>query len=133
MFTWQPTMSVGVEEFVSHHKRIVELINKLSDSLTRADTSAAVREVLAEVSNYTLYHFFAEEDLMAKHGYPEYDAHRKEHLELTAKTFHLMSTAYGGHGAIGQEVYDFLVHWLTNHILITDKKYSAFFQERGIS
>jgi len=132
MFMWQANMSVGVMEFDAHHRRIIELINKLSASLEKDDNPAVVREVLAEVANYTLYHFFEEEDLMTKHGYPEYPAHRKEHLDLTAKTFQLMNNAYGDHVVIGAEVYDFLVSWLKNHILITDKKYTAFFQARGL-
>jgi len=133
MFVWQATMSVGIGEFDSHHKRIIELINKLGASLVQGDSASVTREVLAEVSNYTLYHFFAEEDLMVKHGYPDYDAHRKEHLELTAQTLQLMNNVYGEQAAIGREVYEFLVNWLNNHIMITDKKYSAFFSARGLS
>lgn len=57
-------MAVGIEEFDVHHKRIIELINKLHASLTAGEGNAATREVLAEAVNYTVYHFFAEEASM---------------------------------------------------------------------
>jgi hemerythrin len=133
VFEWQDSLSVGVTEFDTHHKRLISLINKLRSSLARGDDGGVTREVLTEVSNYTMYHFRAEEDLMEKFGYPGFSRHRHEHLELISKTLQLMGEAYNNKADIGKEVLEFLVGWLKNHILITDKQYSAFFAKKGIS
>jgi hemerythrin len=133
LITWQQEMSVGVAEFDIHHKRIISLINKLQSSVARDADGNITREVLTELANYTIYHFFAEEELMDKYGYPGYTSHRKEHLELTAKTLQLMEDAFRSKVSIGDEVLRFLVSWLKNHIMITDKKYTAYFTEKGLS
>jgi len=130
--TWQEDMSVGVSEFDTHHKRIIALINKLQSSVAQDDGSIT-RDVLTEVSNYTLYHFFAEEELMDQYGYPGAEAHKKEHIELTSKTLQLMDDAFRNRTNIGDAVLDFLVSWLKQHIMITDKQYSAFFKGKGVS
>jgi hemerythrin len=131
--SWNDALSVGIGEFDSHHKRIIALINKLQSSVQRDDDGSVTREVLAEVSNYTLYHFSAEEDLMEKYNYPGYAEHREKHLELTARTLQLMDDAYRQKKDVGQEVLEFLVHWLKDHIMVTDKQYTTFFREKGLS
>jgi hemerythrin len=126
-------LSVGVAELDTHHKRLFGLFNKLRSSLARGDQGSVTREVLAEVSNYTMYHFIAEEGLMEKFGYPGYTRHKEEHLKLISQTLQYIGEAYSDKADIGKEVHAFLVSWLKNHILITDKQYSAFFAEKGLS
>jgi hemerythrin-like metal-binding protein len=133
IFEWQDSLSVGVAEFDTHHKRLISLINKLRSTLARGEDGCVTREDLTEVSNNTMYHFRAEEDLMEKFGYPGYFRHQHEHLELISKTLQLTGEAYSNKAEIGKEVLEFLIGWLKNHILITDKQYSAFFAEKGLS
>lgn len=133
MFTWEADMSVGVKELDDHHKRLFDLINKLESSLAQGDGVQTTREVLAEVANYTIYHFFAEEDLMERHGYPDHASHREEHLALIARTMELIAKAQDGKAGIGGEVFDFLGSWLKKHVLVVDKQYTDFFQGKGVS
>jgi hemerythrin len=130
---WQKELSVGVAEFDNHHKRIIDLINKLQASVVHDREGRITREVLVEVLNYTIYHFSAEEDLMDKYGFPGYAAHREEHLALTSKTLQLTNDAFLNKTNIGDEVLAFLISWLKNHIMITDKQYAVFFMEKGLS
>ncbi|MBI5634804.1 MAG: hemerythrin family protein [Nitrospirae bacterium] len=132
LIEWKDDMSVGIDEFDSHHKRLIQLINKLNDSIMSGDSYTVSSEVLAEVANYTLYHFFAEEEAMRKYSYPEYDSHRKEHIDLTEKTLGLLQESYNSKESIGPEVLAFLKEWLRHHILETDKQYSPFLNARGL-
>lgn len=132
MFEWQAEMSVGIEEFDSHHQRIIELINKLAASKSSGDEKTITREVLTELVNYAVYHFFAEEAFMEKINYPEYPQHWDEHLKLTEKTLQLLGDLKTGKANIGQEVLDFLVEWLTTHIMVIDMKYAIFFKEHTL-
>jgi len=133
MFEWQENMSVGIREIDSHHKRIIALINKLEASLGKGEDQAITAEILTEVSNYTIYHFFAEESLMEKHGYPGYEQHKSEHLKLTGITFDFMGKLSGNKTSLGQELLDFLINWLKDHILVTDMKYAPFFHDKGLT
>ena len=49
MFEWKNNMSVGIEEFDAHHKRIIDLINRLAASLKIGDALKVIREALAEL------------------------------------------------------------------------------------
>jgi hemerythrin len=66
----------------SHHQRIIELINTLQNALLQGADKSITREILIEVANYTIYHFFAEEEMVEAYGYPDYFPHRQEHRDL---------------------------------------------------
>jgi hemerythrin len=132
LFEWTADLSVGIEEFDSHHKRLVQLINKLHDSIHAKDENIVIEEVLAELSNYTLYHFFAEEDIMQRYEYPQYFEHRKEHLSLTEKTLDFIQDLHNKKAGLSVNVLDFLKEWLRHHILETDKNYAPFLNHRGV-
>ncbi|MBF0329277.1 MAG: hemerythrin family protein [Nitrospirae bacterium] len=125
---WTENMSVGIEEFDAHHRKLCDIINKLNDAVSEKKEDKIIKEVLAELYNYTVYHFLAEEDAMERVEYPGYPSHREEHLHLTLKTMELMDTAESSN--IGSEVLEFLKNWLTHHILEVDKNYKEHFFSR---
>jgi hemerythrin len=127
LFKWSSDLSVGIEEFDSHHKRLIQLINDLNDAISAGNEATATREVLTELTNYTMYHFFAEEEAMQKYGYPGYQQHRQEHIALIEKTLGFVQDWHRGETGLGREVLEFLKGWLMHHILHTDKKYIPFF------
>ncbi|TAN41184.1 MAG: bacteriohemerythrin [Nitrospirae bacterium] len=126
---WTQNMSVGIEEFDTHHRKLCSIINKLNDAVSGGKEDKIIREVLAELYNYTVYHFLAEEEAMERVEYPGYPLHRQEHLDLTLKTMELMRAAESSD--IGGEVLDFLKNWLTHHILEVDKNYKEHFSSRS--
>lgn len=132
LFEWNSDLSVGIEEFDSHHKRLIKLINDLNDAVTVGNDAAVTEEVLAELTNYTMYHFFAEEQAMQRYGYPGYQQHRKEHVALIEKTLDFVQDWHQGRSGLGGEVLEFLKEWLRHHILETDKRYVPFFQEKRV-
>jgi hemerythrin len=129
---WTKESSVGVEEFDSHHRHLMGLINRLQDSVLTGDDMATTAEVLAELSNYTLYHFFAEEDAMIKHGYLGYEEQKQEHILLIEKTLTFMEDLQRGEAGLSREVLDFLNGWWRHHVMEIDKQYTPFFHEKGV-
>ncbi|MGC2064500.1 MAG: bacteriohemerythrin [Thermodesulfovibrionales bacterium] len=132
LIEWKDNMSVGIREFDSHHQRLLQLINKLHDSVLAGNDSMILSEVLTEVLNYTMYHFFAEEAEMQKYAYPGIEQQKKEHLALTEKTLCLIQNFRENKEGIGQEVLDFLEEWWMHHILDTDVKYGPFLNDKGV-
>ncbi len=132
LFKWSNDLSVGIEEFDSHHKRLIQLINELNDAMTAGNDATVTGEVLTELTNYTMYHFFAEEDALQKYGYPDYQQHRKEHLALTEKTLGFVQEWHRGETGLSREVLAFLKEWLRHHILETDKNYVPFLHAKGV-
>jgi hemerythrin len=132
LFEWSDDLSVGIEEFDSHHKRLVQLINQLNDTIADRNDAAVVEGVLTELTNYTMYHFFAEEDAMQKCGYPDYRLHREEHMALTEKTLGFVQDWHRGERGFSRELLAFLTEWLKHHILVTDKCYTPFLNAEGV-
>jgi len=126
---WTENLSVGIEEFDSHHKCLLKLINKLNDSIINRTDNAVIGGILTELTNYTLYHFFAEENAMKKYEYPDYEIHRNAHLVLTEKTLDFLQDEH--HEKRGRELLAFLKDWLAHHILEVDKTYTSFFKGKG--
>jgi hemerythrin len=133
MIEWNNNMPVGIREFDEHHKRIIDLINRRDASLKTGDDRKVTTEALAELSNYSFYHFFAEEEAMEKSHYVEYRQHKDEHLIFIDKIFHLIEHQQSSKEDTGKELLIFLATWLKNHILKTDKKYTPCLRAGGLT
>ncbi len=125
LITWTDQLSVGILEFDTQHKRLVNMVNGLHDAMSKGQGSAVLGKLLDDLATYTVTHFAAEEKLMIAKNYPDYTAHKSEHDDLIVKVKELQAKLKSGQTMIGIETLRFLQSWLTNHILGTDKKYSA--------
>jgi hemerythrin-like metal-binding protein len=130
--TWKDTMSVNVKEIDDQHKKLISLINELHGWIQAGEKKDFLGDVLEELINYTRYHFSAEERRMKEFSYIGYVEHKREHDDFTDKILSLKEKYDKGEKALSSEVSSFLKDWLTNHILGTDKKYTPFFNSKGI-
>ncbi|MFW6292510.1 MAG: bacteriohemerythrin [Spirochaetota bacterium] len=130
--SWTPELSVGVEVFDAHHRRLFSLVNKLYDVMRSGSQKSTLEEVFDELLEYAVYHFGAEEKAFDLSGYPGADAHRATHAELVAKAGALRNDLDEGRPMIAVDVMVFLRDWVTSHILGEDKRYTEFFQTRAV-
>ena len=93
---------------------------------------AVAGSILERLVSYTVYHFGFEEKLFQKHGYPEYEQHKKAHENLVAKVKEFKTKVQSGDATISMELMNFLKDWLASHIKGTDKKYVPFMREHGV-
>ena len=61
---WSDEMSVGVATMDSQHQRFFQLINQLYAAMKSGKGSGVLGTILAELAQYTEYHFSAEERLL---------------------------------------------------------------------
>ena len=132
LLEWKDEFSVGVTEFDGQHKVLIDLINKLHDAMRAGVGRQALSDILSELVDYTKTHFENEEKLFLQYSYPESPAHRREHDALTKQVLEFQKEYQAGRTSISIDVMDFLKDWLLNHIAISDKKYTQFFNEKGI-
>ena len=123
---WVDRYNVGIDEIDIQHKKLVELINVLFDTISLKDRKEALNKAFTELVNYTIYHFKLEEELMKTHHFPEYDSHKKEHLAFVDKVNNYIRTLKIEDTKALLEIINFLKNWLLNHILINDKKYVKY-------
>jgi hemerythrin-like metal-binding protein len=124
LFEWNPKYSVGVELFDDQHKRLFSLLNQLHDGMHYGHREAILHTVLLELTIYIEEHFSAEEAAMAFHGYSGIAAHRAEHDKLRAEVQSFLRKCEAGELTLNVEIVNFVLEWLTVHIMKTDKEYS---------
>ena len=132
LMTWKDEFSVKVSMIDQQHKKLIALLNDLFDGLREQKGKVVVERILGELVSYTEGHFSTEERLMKTNGYPEFAQHKIEHDALTKKVVDFQREYNAGRTNVPVELLHFLRDWLSNHILGTDKRYSAFFQAKGV-
>jgi len=122
---WDKTLSVDVPEIDEDHRRLIELFNILNHAVAEGDAPNYIEAVMDELISCTLWHFRHEERLMLRYGYPGLAEHKSEHEELIASAKALQEKLLREGKPVLAEDLRFLEHWLTGHILGSDKDLGA--------
>jgi hemerythrin len=129
---WNDKLSVKVEEIDKQHKKLVNLINQLHDAMAQGKSKEIMSEILKELANYTVEHFSTEEKYFKQFNYPDAAAHIAEHKKFVDTVKQFQNEFNSGKVMLSMKIMNFLKDWLINHIMGTDQKYSAFFNEKGL-
>lgn len=132
MVSWDDNFSVGVKELNDQHKKLIDLLNNLHDAMRVGKGKEILSTILKNLIDYTQVHFSAEEKYLVKYGYPDYAKHKTEHVQLVNKVLTFQKDFEKGNIMLSMEVVNFLKDWLSNHILIADKKYGPFLNQKGL-
>ncbi len=125
---WRNSLSIGVEAIDNQHKELLARFDKLLSACQAGHGVEELSNVLSFLEEYVRIHFNDEEALQKLHRYPEYDAHRTEHLYFIEQLKKLRNEIHGA-GASSHHVVEtnnMLLKWLLNHISIEDVKIGAF-------
>ena len=120
LFTWDSNFETGNKRIDEQHRRLVELINELGEAVSQWLEAKTQALIFQQLIDYTRYHFDAEESLMCASGIDDqsFQAHHRKHIEF-------ISFIEGSAADVGnnpQQLLDYLVDWLVNHILQTDQE-----------
>ncbi len=126
---WDKTLSVDVPEIDEDHRRLVDLFNLLSHAVADGDAPNYIEAVMEELISCTAWHFKHEERLMLKYGYQGIVEHKSEHEELIASAKALQRKLLQESKPVLGEDIQFLEHWLTGHILGTDRDLGSYLCE----
>ena len=124
--------SVGISEIDEEHKKLIGILNKAVFANEHDGNTVETLELLGDMIEYSHKHFSTEKAYMLKFKYPEYQLHKKEHLDFTDKTVVSYNNFISGDYKIVNEILEYLKQWLVNHIQVTDKKYIDCFKKNGL-
>jgi len=130
---WDSSFSTTIPTFDEQHKKLFAMVNELSDAMQHKRSKEAIGSVLRRLIEYTGSHFAAEEEVFRRTGYPEEEAHRRQHQELVQKAVALQDKFNSGEMLLTQEVIEFLQDWLVKHIKGTDQRYGAHLRTNNVS
>ena len=133
-FSWDEKYATNIEEFDADHKQIISLFNEVYDKVFKCedidDERQLTKQTLHKLSEYVVYHFTAEENLMIKLDYLEYKQHKLEHDYYINEVNKLVVEYEQGGVALSFPTFMLLKDWITRHILGTDQKYGPFFMNK---
>jgi len=132
IITWNDSLSVKVAEIDKQHQKLISIINELHDAMRLGKGKEILGKTVNGLIVYTATHFKLEEKYFAQFGYPDTDSHKKEHAAFVQKVSGFKDGFEKGKLTLTMDVMNFLSDWLKNHINGTDKKYSQFFNDKGL-
>ena len=130
--TWNDSLSVKVLAIDQQHKKLIDMINELSDAMRSGKGRDILSKIISGLILYTGTHFKTEEKYFDQFEYPEAEIHKKEHEAFVLKVLEFKKGFEKGDLNLTVEIMDFLSDWLQNHIKGSDKKYSQFFNDHGL-
>ena len=132
LIKWDNNYSVNVSEFDNQHQKLVEMINELNDAMREGKAKDVLGKIIDGLLDYTGVHFSNEEKYFAQFVYPDTFSHKKEHNDFVKKVTEFKQGFDNGRLMLSMEIMNFLTDWLINHIQKSDKKYSSFFNGKGL-
>lgn len=133
LMAWNDRLSIGVTVLDADHKKLIEMINELYDSIIAGFTKKDLRDVLHRLADYTQFHFAREEELFFRIAYPNAAIHKREHHSMAVWVTGMQSRI--GEGSVAGpslEVVVYLKDWLFDHILNTDREFGTHLRSAGI-
>ena len=121
-----PDLSCKHDDIDREHKKLFELVNSLHDAMKKGKGRDAVGSVLNSLIQYTETHFVNEEKLMSSVNYPGLYQQKREHADLLKQVNDLRTKFTKDQTVICMEAMTFLQRWLTEHIMVSDKKVGIF-------
>jgi len=132
LVTWDQSYSVSVKKLDEQHQKLFSLLNTLHEAMREGKGQTIVQATLRRFAVYTVTHFQAEEELMRKANFPGLAEHHAEHEKYVARLHQFEEDLKAGHNTTSVAVLQFLRDWLAEHILRTDRSYSAYLNAQGV-
>ncbi|MDH5510547.1 MAG: bacteriohemerythrin [Nitrospinota bacterium] len=129
---WDDSYSVGYKKLDDQHKNLFRLINELNDLSLQKQSEVTFKDLMEEILEYTAYHFFAEEEIMRKHGFPHVEKHKLEHDEMRRVMRDFYARCIDEDFICLNEVLEELIDWLHTHLGKADTLYAQYFKEKGV-
>ncbi|MEI6437229.1 MAG: bacteriohemerythrin [Candidatus Omnitrophota bacterium] len=127
IFEWRKAYNVDVPLMDEQHHKLVDILNRLNTYIKDgAPAKQSWSALVDELSDYTKYHFLAEEKLMRENDYQGFREHAAEHSFFIERIENFRKGFQSNDLNVVDELLYFLMIWLQNHILIVDHKLAGF-------
>ncbi len=117
---------VGIDLIDKEHKELFRIVDKANHLIKSYDASSSydkIIEILNELKEYTKEHFGDEEEFMESIHYKGIEAQKRAHEAFIDKLENIdLNEIENNPNEYLQNLLEFLLGWLINHILHTDKK-----------
>lgn len=127
---WTKSLEVGIPEIDFQHRNLVSMLNALHTAIEAGETRQNLSDILEELDLYVVNHFATEERLMERLRYEFIAQHKAEHLRL-AETVQQHRAAFARGDGSAEELMQFLIRWLLNHIAGADSHIGTIYNQQN--
>jgi len=120
-----PNMEMGNAQLDEQHLMMFQHLDTLLTAISERKGRGPVASALGTLSAYVIAHFELEEELMARSGYKDVDAHQESHDALQGQVNNLLNQ-FHSEGLNKLDLIKFMQNWLGNHIQKFDKPLGDF-------
>lgn len=124
VFPWNRNFETGLNEIDRQHKTLVELLNKLANTLIHEEP-IEINLAFEELAKYADYHFETEENTWAEYFGDDswFINHQERHSSFLPKVLELKEKhAHLPLHEVVEQIIKFLIRWLAFHIIDDDKR-----------
>jgi hemerythrin len=129
---WSNDLSVGVASLDAQHQTLFQMFDDLNEAILAGKDREVIGGIIQGLIECSREHFQREEKLFAHTDYLDAAAHKLEHDAFVREAERLREEHLAGKAGVASRVLDFMSAWLKEHILGTDRKYTAHLNSRGI-
>lgn len=125
---WLEGLETGVDLIDTQHQQLFAQ----ADMLLNSANPERVPETLHFLATYINNHFHDEENLMALVAYPQQQEHHRHHRRYV-KSLQALIERYEAEGqrlSLTLAVYNHVVSWLREHILVHDMAFASYYREQ---
>ncbi|KAF0147330.1 MAG: hemerythrin [Ignavibacteria bacterium] len=128
---WTPECKSGFDEIDSQHRLLFAISNELLDIENPAKQQDEIKYLLHHLVDYVEKHFRTEEEYFVKYSYPGIKEHKVRHAEISNQIREAV-TLSKSMTQLKEQLDTMLDKWIRIHVLIEDKKFSAWAVSKGI-
>lgn len=132
LVTWTHASIVDVQSMDNEHAIIMDVMNELRLALVQGAKRGQANELLNKLIEVTGMHFWNEEQLMERHGFPGLAEHRSEHHRLLAQLAESAHRVQQGEAVHMTDLLCFLHDWFIDHVEALDKLYGLWMNQHGV-
>jgi hemerythrin len=127
---WTDDLATGVQAIDDQHKELFTRVNLLFNACNMGKGRMEIGRTIAFLEDYVNEHFSTEERHMIRHQYPEYGAHKAQHMffrnNLAKIKQQLAEEGTGIHIVILTN--QLIIDWLRGHIRMLDRAFGDYLQ-----
>ena len=128
MVVWDEKYATGIHLIDSQHKELFSLTNELFRACLGEDEELkeVFKETMGRMVEYVRFHFGAEQELLQRVKYPDYQEHKKQHDILVRDILEAVNGYNKGEKFVPNQFVRTMRDWILSHIALTDRQYVLY-------
>ncbi len=127
---WDDSLSVGIAEVDQEHKELIDTLNRYHALMQAGETQEDFASYLQNFKGSFAKHLNTEASAIHESGFPEEDAHIKDHEESLFELDRMLERSKAGED-VTIEFFEFLSHWIREHTMKFDKRFADYLKARS--